>query len=334
MGLIGSLMNAASAVMSDYIEVDTGLPTLRSEGTVVLSVEKKALLTAMECLRDVLSISLPLERLRHLQLLDEHKSAVIEGARTSIESVIMGGTSKSDIMVRQSYYGLNYMLHNELSEMSLIKTWKIIVDGCCENTSAGVNGYRTGMVYVGGPNGITHIPAKPESVEHLMSKMFQYWNEYDVLNAIIYGFYLVYVHSFADGNGRTSRCLMQKFLGVPALPLSKVISINLSGYYSSLSDSEVVRNGNVDITPFADYVLNIIPKACEMFKLFSKPLDEAQSALMCRLDRPGKGCVSYDKAAAILKCSEDDAVPVIDSLVQSGYLEYDSKSGSFKVIWR
>lgn len=35
MGLIGNLMNAASAVMSDYIEVDTGLPTLRSEGSVV-----------------------------------------------------------------------------------------------------------------------------------------------------------------------------------------------------------------------------------------------------------------------------------------------------------
>lgn len=155
-------------VVADNITVDTGLKSISGESKVILNINKKRLSETTQRLREVLEIDMPLERIRHIQLLDEYESATIEGACTTVDRVLSGSNGKSEVMVRQSFAGLQFLLHNDLSEDTILKAWSIITEGCCENQSAGVAGYRTGMVYVGNEVRVIHVPASPEQIPIMM----------------------------------------------------------------------------------------------------------------------------------------------------------------------
>lgn len=213
------------------------------------------------------------KKVKDIILLDAFHSATIEGARTTVESVRKSfekPKSKDDKMVVNTIHGINYAYENQISMKNIRKLWEIVTEGVCENGHLAGTKFRTGMVYVGDDMSVVHTPAEPEMIEDMMEELFNFSDSstYNVwLTAGILHYYFVYIHPFCDGNGRMARILTQSFLQqkgldkIRYLPLSRTINGSLSGYYKMLKESELIQiNGErwIDITPFLDYMLNII----------------------------------------------------------------------------
>lgn len=335
MGNINELLDLAEGnSLSDVYTLETDLLSVSGNSKIICNIDSEYLFKAERKLNELKSMSLPKAHIEHIQLLDEYQSATIEGARTTIAKVLSGCSSKDDIMVRQSLAGLRYLLENSFSEENILNCWRIITSECCENVSAGIDGYRTGMVYVGNDRRIIHVPASPEKIPQMMNSLFNYSHESALIEGMVLSFYLVHIHPFADGNGRLSRVILQKKIGLLALPISKAIAVNLSGYYKALASSEKEINGIMDITPYCSYIFSIIEQACNMFELYTKPLTSDQSLLITKMDKDGKEYISYRGVSDIMGCNFEAAVNMLNELVDLGYLEYSEEAGSFKLIWR
>lgn len=200
-------------------------------------------------------------------LLDAFSSATIEGARTTIQKVqqsFNNPKSKDDLMVINTVKASNYAYDQPITSENISRLWDMIVSGVCENQDQQGLKYRNGMVYIS-----SHTPATPEQLPTLMKQLFAFreMNTEDLLlNAFAAHFFFVYVHPFCDGNGRTAQILnvsqlyhggYQKMLD---LPLSSAIYNQLSGYYSSLANSEIIlydKNGSwLDLSPFVSFMLD------------------------------------------------------------------------------
>ena len=108
-------------------------------------------------------------------------------------------------------------------------------------------------------------PSTQQEVRNLMTAFFTWFNtgspiNWDpVLRAIIAHFYVVSIHPFGDGNGRTSRAV-ESFLLYKA-------GVNVRGYYSLANYyyqhrdeyiyhlNDIQMRGGSDLTPFASFAL-------------------------------------------------------------------------------
>lgn len=204
----------------------------------------------------------------------------------------------------------------------------------CENEHLAGTQFRTGMVYVGSNTSIIHTPAEPEEIERMMKELFAFTDTstFNVwLTAGILHFYFVYIHPFCDGNGRMARIFTQSFLQqkgmdkIKFLPLSRTINSSLPGYYTSLKESELVQtNGKrwIDITPFLDYLLNVVEECLVTSIKEEKKLSKNQQILLTKMQKRGKGAeISIATAAKILKVSDQTAGKMLNGLVSMGYLD-------------
>ena len=112
------------------------------------------------------------------------------------------------------------------------------------------------------------------------------------------------------------------------LPLSSAINNQLSGYYSSLSDSETVLNGSqgkwLDLSPFVSYMLEAFERCLMDAALSANALTEAEKKLLERMNHTGIHAeITTKKAAGILQRSESVARAVLNGLVKKGYLTVD-----------
>ena len=121
--------------------------------------------------------------------------------------------------------------------------------------------YRSHAVNVGA----YRPPSTPEEVRDMMAGFFSWFNgglpnSWDpVLRAIVAHFYVVSIHPFGDGNGRTARAV-ESFLLYKA-------GVNVRGYYSLANYyyqnrddyiyhlNDIQMRGGVDLTPFASFAL-------------------------------------------------------------------------------
>lgn len=113
--------------------------------------------------------------------------------------------------------------------------------------------------------------APPEDCPYLMDRLFEWLNGMDfsamgagrdvafgVIKAIVCHVYLVWIHPFGDGNGRTARLLEYKILlslGIPQPAchlLSNHYNQTRTRYYQELDKTS--KNGG-DLTPFIRYAL-------------------------------------------------------------------------------
>jgi Fic family protein len=222
---------------------------------------------------------------------------------------------------------------NSIAQDNMKECWRIITKLCCENKSAGCNDYRDKMVYIGNTYRVTHVPAKPEQIETMMNSLISYSSADSILDAIIYHYYIAYVHPFCDGNGRLVRTICSYILGVKGLPLSKAILIDRSKYYKSFIESEEFEYDKLDITPFVDNMFTMIANACSMYMLYGESLTNDESCLLEKIDKEHKGTVSVMKAAKILDMSETYAIKILTSLTDKGYLMYNSDC-EYSLFWR
>lgn len=277
------------------------------------------------------------KKVKDIILLDAFHSATIEGARTTVENVrkvYEKPKSKDDKMVVNTIHGMNYAYEKHITMDNIRELWEIVTKGVCDNEHLAGTRFREGMVYVGSNTDIIHTPAETEDIEDMMKGLFAFANSstYNVwITVSILHFYLVYIHPFCDGNGRMARILTQAFLyrkgmdKIKYLPLSRTINNNLSGYYSALKDAELVQvNGSrwIDITPFVDYMLNIIEECMITAIKEDNELSDNQRLLLMKMQKKGKGTeINIAKAALILKVSEQTAGRILNNLVSMGYLD-------------
>ena len=127
-------------------------------------------------------------------------------------------------------------------------------------------------------------PSTREEVRDLMTAFFTWFNTgipstWDpVLKAIIAHFYVVSIHPFGDGNGRTSRAV-ESFLLYKA-------GVNVRGYYSLANYyyqhrdeyiyhlNDIQMRGGSDLTPFASFALKGLVQ--ELEAVHNEVLDEVR----------------------------------------------------------
>ncbi|XP_063616337.1 protein adenylyltransferase Fic isoform X2 [Cydia splendana] len=106
--------------------------------------------------------------------------------------------------------------------------------------------FRRTQVYVGG-----HIPPGPSEIQRLMQQFLEWLNSEDALDlhpvryAALAHYKLVHIHPFIDGNGRTSRLLMNLLLMQAGFPPVIVPKQHRHLYYQHL---QTANEG--DVRPF------------------------------------------------------------------------------------
>lgn len=109
---------------------------------------------------------------------------------------------------------------------------------------------RTNQVFVG-----HHIPPHPQDLERHMRELVQWLNSEEALQlhpveyAALAHYKLVYVHPFVDGNGRTSRLLMNLVLMQARYPPITIRKEQRAEYYSAL---DTANEG--DVRPFIRFI--------------------------------------------------------------------------------
>lgn len=110
--------------------------------------------------------------------------------------------------------------------------------------------FRVSQVFVG-----HHIPPHPQDLDRHMQELVQWLNSEEALHlhpvefAALAHYKLVYVHPFVDGNGRTSRLLMNLILMQASYPPITIRKEQRVEYYAAL---DTANEG--DVRPFIRFI--------------------------------------------------------------------------------
>lgn len=185
----------------------------------------------------------------------EGNTMTLSMTRSIVESgIAIGGKS---VMEHNEVIGLDealkYMNTTLLSRVGNIGIEEIVelhrrVLGHVDPLEAGL--FRKTQVYVG-----DHVPPHPSDVERLMAEFDNWLHSKDARMlhplelASLAHYKLVYIHPFTDGNGRTSRLLMNLLLMQAGYPPVIIRKEQRFDYYDYL------QQGNLgDIRPFIRFV--------------------------------------------------------------------------------
>ncbi|XP_074868409.1 protein adenylyltransferase FICD [Carettochelys insculpta] len=138
--------------------------------------------------------------------------------------------------------------------------------------------FRTTQVFVG-----HHIPPHPQDVEKQMQEFVQWINSEDAMSlhpvefAALVHYKLVYIHPFVDGNGRTSRLLMNLILMQAGYPPITIRKEQRAEYYHVL---EAANEG--DVRPFIRFIAKCTETTLDMLLIatteYSVGLPEADGS--------------------------------------------------------
>jgi Fic family protein len=209
-------------------------------------------------------------------LVDEaFNSSVIEGAfstkKRSREMIKNkeAPKDKSEQMIFNNYEALEFVLENlekPITEDILLTIYKIVTKNTLDVEDQAEK-YRDGAVFVIDPNLVDPIYEGPDyrNVQVMMDSLYDFINGEDDLHPIcksaIIHFYLVYIHPFFDGNGRTARCIAYMYLlqkGYDAFKffsISSLVKGERSKYYKVIKN---VEDNESDITYFIIFYSNMI----------------------------------------------------------------------------
>ena len=229
------------------------------------SIEQQCNVIAALARRDVAFTGPEFDALYEEAVVDEAVySSVIEGAFTSREQAMdflrwnRTPRSKSEQMIKNNYDALTYVLEHldePIGEETILAIARIVTRSAAE---VQVTGYREGMVYVTGREGVVYTPPRAEVVPEMMRALVKFIREselHPLLKACIAHFYLVYVHPFGDGNGRTARALSYMMLLQVGYDFFRYVSVSgvvaeeRGRYYRAMRSME---ESDGDMTYFID----------------------------------------------------------------------------------
>ncbi|XP_041975054.1 protein adenylyltransferase Fic [Aricia agestis] len=121
--------------------------------------------------------------------------------------------------------------------------------------------FRRTQVYVGG-----HIPPGPSEIQRLMTQFLEWLNSEDAMDlhpvryAALAHYKLVYIHPFIDGNGRTSRLLMNLLLMQAGYPPVIIAKQHRHLYYQHL---QTANEG--DVRPFVRFIAQCTERTLNLY---------------------------------------------------------------------
>lgn len=317
----------------------TAIKGIHSEKIVYNKNILKTLLMEMDTVYSSI-IDLHLEK--EVLLIDAYESATIEGARTTIDEVkhilVNNKDTKDTYMVKDTLAAskLAYSSDFKINLDGICDIWKIVTQNVCENKRQQLNGsrFRTGMVYISNGIKVFHTSEKPERIENKLTLFLQRLSQLEenvFIKAALLHFYIVYIHPFCDGNGRTARICFNSYLyhngikNINKVALSKFINKDRNNYYKSISESEkfVKINSDVfmDITPSIHYLLSTLKEAMTSTLFLQNKLSAEEKKLLTTMKKRGKNAeITVKKCIKILYLSEQECRNILNSLTNKGYL--------------
>lgn len=231
--------------------------------------ELVALNAKIDTLKDALSKA-PLTaqlhaELNRLQIIHQVKGTTgIEGntlSEEAVEEVIRDQTPK-DTEERETlnaYKALSYIINKKVgadeccvTEGMVKKLHEILTDGLNQNDNKPGH-YRLQKIKVGHNfegERFENIPEQMRAfVQYINSDVVKKWGE--LIRAVIAHFYLVTIHPFSDGNGRTSRmledCILynSEYNKASFFSLSNFYYKHRDEYFAQLDDARFKYNGNL-----------------------------------------------------------------------------------------
>ncbi|XP_022184729.2 protein adenylyltransferase Fic [Nilaparvata lugens] len=156
---------------------------------------------------------------------------------------------------------INSTLINRLGDISVDDILEIHkrVLGFVDPMESGV--FRRTQVFVGG-----HVPPRPQRISPLMAEFADWLNSaaalrlHPVRYAALAHYKLVHIHPFNDGNGRTSRLLMNMILMQAGFPPVIIMKQDRQRYYRVLE----LANGG-DVRPFMRFIAECTEKTLDLF---------------------------------------------------------------------
>jgi len=114
-------------------------------------------------------------------------------------------------------------------------------------------GYRKHQVYI---RGSKHTPLNPDAVIDAMQTFYTLLRQEDnaLVRAILGHFFLVYIHPYMDGNGRTARFVMNSMLVTAGYPWTIIPVEKRDEYMVALETASI----DGDITDFAKFIYSLI----------------------------------------------------------------------------
>ena len=177
---------------------------------------------------------------------------------------------KSKQKTTNLYNGYKFIIKKpEITEENLYRLYNILnKDMLDEYELENTKQYREGKVYITKDKGLVSSFEKginSNDIKKYMKLLFNYINEDNddiLIKSQIIHFYLVYIHPYFDGNGRTSRTLSKWFLinnkKSSYTIFNRGIDLDRDGYNESIKKS---RKGN--LTYFLEFILINLKKEIE-----------------------------------------------------------------------
>jgi Fic family protein len=236
------------------------LASIRALDPIVLSTEVTQKIQTLIELREDLKPMSDLEDIRRQKMLEylniqyTYESNKIEGNTLTlsetmmvvVEGITISGKSMTEHLEAINHSEAIHLMYDmaarrvEINNYTVMQLHALVLRGI-DSRHAGV--YRSVPVRI---SGSTHVPPDPYMIPKLMEDFFHFYDrQSDVTHPVILAAEmherLVSIHPFIDGNGRTSRLLMNLILARAGYPIA-ILKGDLASrqrYYKALEDTQV-----------------------------------------------------------------------------------------------
>lgn len=202
-----------------------------------------------------------------------YNSNAIEGNTLTLREtklVIEEGITIKGKPIREHFEAINHQKAFEFLESIVNKTTKISEDVIknihkiiltgIEDEYAGK--YRDVNVRILGavksPPRFEKVPDKMMEFIENINKNLEHFNVIELAAFLHYK--LVEIHPFIDGNGRTSRLLMNLFLMNNGYPITMVLKVDRKKYYDRLRKADLG-----DLKPFIDFIARNVERSLDLY---------------------------------------------------------------------
>lgn len=208
---------------------------------------------------------------------------------------IKGKPLKDHLEAKNHQEALDYLYeliekdkHSTFSE-NLIRSLNQIIQQNIDKEWAGR--YRNSGVIIGGAD---HKPPEAIAVPGLMNKLIKWYSnnkeQHPVELASIIHHKLVNIHPFFDGNGRTSRLVMNIILMQSGFPLVVILKSDRQRYYKALASAD---KGNYSL--FVNFIARAVERTLDIYLkvLMPKQEDKERYISLAELAKTTKFSAKY-----------------------------------------
>ena len=209
-------------------------------------------------------------------------SNIIEGAFTTrkrAQELVRRNLTpkdKNELMMKNNHQAMTFILENRESDFSIdfiLKIHRIITQNTLDDPEY-AGKFRDDEVFIWDKtNTVIFKPMAEENIKESLNNLVTWVNTHSeedfihpILKASIIHFFLVYIHPFFDGNGRTARAifyfylLKHKYDFFRYFSISALIAKQKEKYYKAIKEVEDYEN---DLTYFLLYSADVVLKSID-----------------------------------------------------------------------